>query len=337
MLVDSLYGLCGPDGLESNYVLNSVLWQVLSRFAVPCFVMISGAFILANDKNADFSYFYKKSVHKFLLPLLLFSLLYYVYSNILLVGGHFLIQKPETLSLEVLFEPLLSWIKGEPFYHLWYMYMLIGLYLFVPILVHLKKQIGEKFFEKVAWSLLIFSGLFAWGEEVTVHWNPSYCFDYIGYFMIGYVLRRKAKKNNLKGISLICVGLIIEVLIAFLGFEEITHGTYRLLVPLCPFIILASVFIFYGFALLSIRRSFAYLSGLTFVIYLVHAGILQVIQILSGKHFLDLYDLADNTIVIIPFMCTLVFVLSAIFAHFYERLSINMKMESMFFGSRKNY
>ena len=131
-----VWAMNGPDGLESNYVLNSVLWQVLSRFAVPCFVMISGAFILANDKNADFSYFYKKSVHKFLLPLLLFSLLYYVYSNILLVGGHFLIQKPETLSLEVLFEPLLSWIKGEPFYHLWYMYMLIGLYLFVPILVH---------------------------------------------------------------------------------------------------------------------------------------------------------------------------------------------------------
>ena len=42
-------------GLEFESVLNSTLWNVLSRFAVPCFVMLSGAFILANNKNADFS------------------------------------------------------------------------------------------------------------------------------------------------------------------------------------------------------------------------------------------------------------------------------------------
>ena len=35
-----VWAMNGPDGLESNYVLNSVLWQVLSRFAVPCFVMM---------------------------------------------------------------------------------------------------------------------------------------------------------------------------------------------------------------------------------------------------------------------------------------------------------
>lgn len=116
-------------GMEFHDVFNSTLWNVLSRFAVPCFVMLSGAFILANNKNADFSFFYKKSLRKFFLPLLLFSFLYYLYSNILIVGGHFLIQKPDVLSLGVFFEPLLNWFKGAPFYHLWYMYMLVGLYL----------------------------------------------------------------------------------------------------------------------------------------------------------------------------------------------------------------
>ena len=326
-------------GVEFETVFNSTVWNVLSRFAVPCFVMLSGAFLLANEKNANFSYFYKKSVHKFLLPLLLFSLLFYVYSNVLLVGGHFLIQKPETLSLEVLFQPLRNWISGEPFYHLWYMYMLIGLYLFVPILIQLKQQIGENFFERTAWVLLILSGIFAWGGAVTVYWNPSYCFDYIGYFMIGYVLRRKAKKNNLKGIALICVGLIIEVLIAFWRYNEIiegvAEGSHSLIAPLSPFIILASVFIFSGFASLNIKRSFAYLSGLTFVIYLVHAGILQVIQILSGKHFLRIYDVTGDTRVIIPLLCVVVFVLSALFAHFYEKLNINQRMESLVFGNQE--
>ena len=45
-------------GMEFHDVFNSTLWNVLSRFAVPCFVMLSGAFILANDKNVDFSFFY---------------------------------------------------------------------------------------------------------------------------------------------------------------------------------------------------------------------------------------------------------------------------------------
>ena len=245
--------------------------------------MLSGAFLLSNKKNENFSYFYKKSVHKFLLPLLLFSFLYYVYSTILLVGGYFLIQNPETLSLDVLFEPLQNWIKGEPFYHLWYMYMLIGLYLFVPILIQLKQQIDENFFERTAWVLLILSGVFAWGgETVTVYWNPSYCFDYIGYFMIGYVLRRNAKKNNLKGISLICVGLIIEVLIAFWRYKEITEGvaegSHSLIAPLSPFIILASVLIFYGFASISIKRSFSYLSSLTFVTLKIFLSSTQFIK-----------------------------------------------------------
>lgn len=119
-------------------IFNNTVWNVLSRFAVPCFVMLSGAFILANNKNAHFSYFYKKSFHKFFIPLLLFSFLYYLCSNILILGRHLLIQKPDVLSWGVFFEPLLNWLKGGPFYHLWYMYMLVGLYLFAPVLVILK-------------------------------------------------------------------------------------------------------------------------------------------------------------------------------------------------------
>lgn len=319
-------------------VFNSIAWNVLSRFAVPCFVMLSGAFILANDKNADFSFFYKKSRRKFFLPLLLFSFLYYLYSNILIIGGHFIIQKPDILSWGVFFEPLLNWLKGVPFYHLWYMYMLVGLYLFAPVLILLKKQIGDKFFERTAWSLLLVSGMFAWGRDAVVYWNPGYCFDYLGYFMIGYVLRKKAKQNNFKGLLYILLGVATECFIAFLRFEEITsgfeEGPRSWIAPLSPLIMLASIFIFYGFALLKIKRSFAFLSGLTFVIYLVHAGILLVIQILSGEHFFNLYDVTGETRFSIPIICALTFALSVLFAYFYEKLNINKRMELIVFPSK---
>lgn len=326
-------------GMEFHDVFNSTLWNVLSRFAVPCFVMLSGAFILANDKIADFSFFYKKSFRKFFLPLLLFSFLYYLYSNILIVGGHFLIQKPDVLSWGVFFEPLLNWLKGVPFYHLWYMYMLVGLYLFAPLLILLKYQIGDKFFERTAWSLLLLSGMFAWGRDVVAYWNPGYCFNYLGYFMLGYVLRKKSRPNNFRGLLYILLGVCVECLIAFLRYEEITccieEGSRSWIDPLSPLIILASIFIFYGFALLKIKRSFAFLSGLTFVIYLAHAGILQVIQILSGEHFFNLYDVTGETRFSIPIICILTFTLSALFAYFYEKLNINKHMESIVFQRNK--
>ena len=83
--------------------------------------------------------------------------------------------------------------------------------------------------------------------------------------------------------------------------------------------------------LLKIRRSFAFLSGLTFVIYLAHVDILQVIQILSGEHFFNLYDVTRDTRYSIPIICILTFTLSALFAYLYEKLNINKRMESIVF------
>lgn len=219
------------------------------------------------------------------------------------------------------------------------MYMLVGLYLFAPLLILLKYQIGDKFFERTAWSLLLLSGMFAWGRDVVAYWNPGYYFNYLGYFMLGYVLRKKSRPNNFRGLLYILLGVCVECLIAFLRYEGITccieEGSRSWIDPLSPLIILASIFIFYGFALLKIRRSFAFLSGLTFVIYLAYAGILQVIQILSGEHFFNLYDVTGETRFSIPIICILTFTLSALFAYFYEKLNINKHMESIVFQRNK--
>ena len=188
--------------------------------------------------------------------------------------------------------------------------------------------------------LLILSGTLAWGRTVTIYWSPNYSFDYIGYLIIGYVLRKKAIKNNVKGISFIFIGILVECLIAiWLYYEQtvngVVEGTFSLKDPLSPLIILASICIFKGFASLSIKRSFAFVSSLTFVIYLVHAGVLHIMQILSGKNFLHLYDVTGDTRITIPVLCIVTFAISALFAYFYERLQINKRMESIVFGEKK--
>ena len=78
--------------------------------------------------------------------------------------------------------------------------------------------------------------------------------------MVGYVLRKKSRPNNIRGLLYILLGVCVECFIAFLRYEEITcgleEGSRSWIDPLSPLIILASIFIFYGFALLKIRRSF---------------------------------------------------------------------------------
>lgn len=125
----------------------------------------------------------------------------------------------------------------------------------------------------------------------------------------------------------------------FFKLEEVTcgveNGSRSWTAPLSPLIILASINIFYGFALLKIRHSFAFVSGLTFVIYLVHAGILQIIQILSGKNFFNLFDVAGGTEFSIPIICILTFTLSALFTYFYEKLDFNKRIKSIPFQQNK--
>ena len=111
--------------------------SVVFRIAVPLFLMLSGAFIL--KKKKDTLQFYKKALLKLGKPLLLVSIISLIYSYIkfiVLGNGIYISLKKIVIMLLI----------GEPFYHLWYMYMLIGLYLLVPVLQYIKERLTEKQF-----------------------------------------------------------------------------------------------------------------------------------------------------------------------------------------------
>ncbi|MGL5904828.1 MAG: acyltransferase family protein, partial [Cetobacterium sp.] len=80
--------------VSAGYVLKNInsyniqftignFYDSLSRISVPIFVMLSGAFILANSKNKNFIYFYKKSFYKIIIPTFIWSLIYILYVCIL--------------------------------------------------------------------------------------------------------------------------------------------------------------------------------------------------------------------------------------------------------------
>ena len=52
-----------------NIVMNII--NIVTRFSVPCFVMLSGAFLLSNPKNKNYKYFYAKTFYNVGIPFLI--------------------------------------------------------------------------------------------------------------------------------------------------------------------------------------------------------------------------------------------------------------------------
>lgn len=114
--------LYSPIGTENWWLGN--IYDSLTRWCVPVFVMISGALLLDTTKMEDLKSFYIKRLSKIMIPIMfwtVFFLLWVVLKKSL---------KGEIIEAGDLTNRLLS---GAPYFHLWFLYMIFFLYLFTPI------------------------------------------------------------------------------------------------------------------------------------------------------------------------------------------------------------
>lgn len=71
--------------------------------------------------------------------------------------------------------------------------------------------------------------------------------------------------------------------------------------------------------------------------YLVHAGLLQILQILSGKNFFNIYSETDSPILSIPIITLITFLLSMFAAYIYKISKIDIWMEFIAEAILKKY
>ena len=112
---------------EQNWHSANVLsfeWNVLNfydsvvRWAVPVFVMISGALFL--DRDYPVSRIYRKNILRIVTAFIFWSLAYALISAVLS-------NKPMELQAIIV-----ETLKGH--YHMWFLFMIVGLYMTVPFL-----------------------------------------------------------------------------------------------------------------------------------------------------------------------------------------------------------
>lgn len=175
--------------------------------------------------------------------------------------------------------------------------------------------------------------------NVQLSWDIGQAFEYLGYFMVGYVIRKDLKKDSRKGIFLIVVGVLLEIATAFAEYQfQIVNGIgeseleYSIVGSFCPTIVVASLLVFAGFTMLSARYNvwIEKLSAMSFIIYLVHAGALDVIckllNLVIGKNYIRTL----NNVYWIPILVIMVLLFSILLTIIYR------KIESYIMSNLKN-
>ncbi|WP_449373485.1 acyltransferase [Arthrobacter psychrolactophilus] len=126
---------------------SSTSWQALNiydsmvRFCVPIFFMISGALFLQPERNITVRSLMRKSIPRLLLAFVLWSGFYAAWHGFG-PNGHGSIRNT-----------LAQFVLG--YYHLWFIYAMIGLYLITPLL----RKIVEV--RAIAWYFVALAGVFA--------------------------------------------------------------------------------------------------------------------------------------------------------------------------------
>lgn len=297
-------GADNPGAFLSGALIGSAV-----RNCVPLFTMMTGVLLLPVMMNmVDF---YKKRIKRLIIPLIFWSIVlplaYFFYLNYGYQSQSPLISM-DNFTLEVTLKRLYSFIFN--FNHtttpLWYMYMLIGLYLVMPIISVWLKQATQKEVKifLYIWGITLFlpyykffatlNGLTGGGSDMMVlgvcDWNEFGMFYYfsgfLGYIILAYYLVKYPPKWSFNKTLAICIPMfLVGYAITAGGFFAVQHyfpGYYPYLevvwyfCGINVFMMTFSVFAIVQKIKVKATPAMSRMAGLMFGIYLCHFVIVQM-------------------------------------------------------------
>lgn len=255
------------------------LINIITRFSVPCFVMLSGAFILNNEKNADYKHFYAKSFYKIGIPLVIILILSFLIAEMkAIIGGRDLLN------------PVFELLSGN-LNNCWFMFMLVGLYFLVPIIIRIKKSISNRSYIIGSFIWLFVAMISQLTSTYSVSWAFGIIFSFVGYFLVGNVIYENMSRIKFKGLYFIFAVICYVILFIYRGrggYTDYCLDPY--LNCFSPMMLIASVCVFIGFGGIKINIDLSRLSGYTYVLYLLHTNVYIVLYVLTRRMFPSLIE-----------------------------------------------
>ena len=214
-------------------------WGSLVRPCVPLFVMLTG--VLSLPVKGSMETFYKKRIPRVLFPFLIWSVLYYMtpwFTGLLGLDSSIVIKlfswaESDSQSLADGLDKVIRIPYAFNFIacHMWYIYMLIGLYLYLPIFSAWVERATKRQKEIVLglWALSTFLSYFT--EYVskyafgTCEWNSFGLFYYFagfnGYMLLGHYIQQYVNWSWRKTLSVSLPLLVVGFLITYSGYAYI--------------------------------------------------------------------------------------------------------------------
>lgn len=255
---------------EQMTIRQSGIYHSLKSFCtvgVPIFFMISGTLFLSPEKELPIKVLLQKYLRKIVLALVLFGT-FFAIMELVIVHKKF--------SVTFLWQGFLNMLCGNSWAHMWYLFALIGLYLFLPLLKIFTAHAGKQVYLYLLILLFIVGSLLPTLENA---WQIEFGFMMpvtgvcLFYYMCGYYIHTYAPKtDSYKKISI----ATLIVLALFLIYNCVIVGNYYWSYE-SPVIIVMSIIIYYlasfsqhNFSICSQLRDYY------FGMYLVHTVFLNL-------------------------------------------------------------
>lgn len=259
------------------------IFNAIVRFAVPVFVMITGALNL--NRNYEPGDFLKRRLTRIVTPFLFWSLIYIGYSW---YNEEISFDNDTWTNIKL----VLHQLKFGSSYHLWYVYMLIGLYLIIPIIGKFVRAATEK---ELLYFLLIWLIVILLNQPYLSRYKPQvefrYFEGYIGYLVLGYYLSIK-EFNQLRLKPFMLPLFLLMVVVIAVGTYQLTKNNYPITTvfyePLGPFVVCLSIslFLFFRFSqpvlpafIIQVRE---FVGQYAYGVYLCHALFLYLLDLLAN-------------------------------------------------------
>lgn len=240
----------GVGEANPDFTFWGAVWGSFVRPCVPLFVMLTGALLLGREKGCGgkvgpdevgMKHFYQRRIPRVLWPFLIWSCLYYLFPWVLGLLGfgpesvYVFFPWSETDSQTL--ATALDRIWRIPFQfsyvscHMWYIYMLIGLYLYLPVfdcwVVRASRR--EKEYFLLLWAVACFLPyLTNFGTPYsfgTCDWNAYGLFYYFagfnGYLLLGHYFRRYVKLSMGRALAVAVPLFVAGYLVNLYGYRYV--------------------------------------------------------------------------------------------------------------------
>lgn len=266
--------------------VTNILHNILN-FSVPTFIMITGGLLMSSDHRYSYAELFKKYILRAVACIIVFGTAFAFMQ---------LVVETRSISIKTALTAVLYMLTGQSFDHMWYLYMLVGLYIMTPVLKAFLKSSSKRTIE--CFMLLLFTANYVFPCINTI-FDIQIAFTLpiikwpVFYYIMGYYMMEYAKdlKRPITAVIKIAAAIICIGILSVIGTK------YDKLMCIAeqgsPFVaVLAyNVYLLARRYAVKPRKIYKILSPLALGIYIIHPVFIHIFRIagLSTANYPYLY------------------------------------------------